>query len=32
MARLHFEDQVTLANGTSAFPSDHVGVEATIDW
>lgn len=31
-ARLHFENRVTLADGTSAFPSDHVGVEATIEW
>jgi endonuclease/exonuclease/phosphatase family metal-dependent hydrolase len=29
---LHFEDRVTLADGTSAFPSDHVGVEAEIEW
>jgi hypothetical protein len=31
-ARLYFEDEVRLLDGKSAFPSDHVGVEAEIEW
>ena len=30
--RLRFEESIRLADGRSTFPSDHVGVEAEIEW